>query len=33
MAFTRPKTTLRPGITIAMVKNPDGNIVEFVERG
>jgi len=33
IAFTRPKTTIRPGTTIAMVKNPDGNIVEFVERG
>ena len=33
MAFTRPKTTIRPGTTIAMVKDPDGNIVEFVERG
>jgi hypothetical protein len=25
--------TIRPGTTIAMVKDPDGNIVEFVERG
>ena len=33
IAFTRPKTTIRPGTTIAMVKDPDGNIVEFVERG
>ena len=31
--FTRPKTAIRPGTTIAMVKDPDGNIVEFVERG
>jgi len=31
--FTRPKTEVRPGTTIAMVKDPDGNIVEFVERG
>lgn len=30
--FTRKKTTIRPGTTIAMVKDPDGNIVEFVER-
>jgi hypothetical protein len=22
----------RPGVRIAMVKDPDGNIVEFVER-
>ena len=33
IAFTRPKTTIRPGTTIAMVQDPDGNIVEFVERG
>jgi len=33
VAFPRPKTTIRPGTTIAMVKDPDGNIVEFVERG
>lgn len=32
IAFTRPKTLIRPGTTIAMVKDPDGNIVEFVER-
>ena len=31
--FTRPKMEIRPGTTIAMVKDPDGNIVEFVERG
>lgn len=31
--FTRPKVEIRPGTTIAMVKDPDGNIVEFVERG
>ena len=30
--FTRPKMEIRPGTTIAMVKDPDGNIVEFVER-
>ena len=30
--FTRKKTQIRPGMTIAMVKDPDGNIVEFVER-
>jgi catechol 2,3-dioxygenase-like lactoylglutathione lyase family enzyme len=33
ITFTRPKTEIRPGTTIAMVKDPDGNIVEFVERG
>ena len=32
IAFTRPKTVIRPGTTIAMVQDPDGNIVEFVER-
>ncbi len=31
--FTRAKTEIAPGTTIAMVKDPDGNIVEFVERG
>ena len=30
--FTRAKTEIAPGTTIAMVKDPDGNIVEFVER-
>lgn len=30
--FTRRKMAIRPGTTIAMVKDPDGNIVEFVER-
>jgi len=30
--FTRKKMEIRPGTTIAMVKDPDGNIVEFVER-
>ena len=25
-------TFIRPGTTMAMVKDPDGNIVEFVER-
>ena len=32
IAFTRPKTTIRPGTTITMVQDSDGNIVEFVER-
>ena len=31
--FTLPETEIRPGVRIAMVKDPDGNIVEFVERG
>ncbi|MAT65857.1 MAG: hypothetical protein CMN57_09455 [Gammaproteobacteria bacterium] len=31
--FTIEKNELMPGITIAMVDDPDGNIVEFVQRG
>jgi catechol 2,3-dioxygenase-like lactoylglutathione lyase family enzyme len=31
--FTVPETEIRPGTKIAMVKDPDDNIVEFVERG
>ncbi|KAF0154109.1 MAG: hypothetical protein FD159_2679 [Syntrophaceae bacterium] len=30
--FTLPEKELRAGVRIAMVKDPDGNIVEFVER-
>lgn len=30
--FEIPEKELRPGVKIAMVKDPDGNIVEFVER-
>jgi catechol 2,3-dioxygenase-like lactoylglutathione lyase family enzyme len=30
--FALPETEIRPGVRIAMVKDPDGNIVEFVER-
>jgi catechol 2,3-dioxygenase-like lactoylglutathione lyase family enzyme len=30
--FTMPETQIRPGSRIAMVKDPDGNVVEFVER-
>ncbi len=30
--FTLPEKEIRPGMRIAMVKDPDGNIVEFVER-
>lgn len=33
IALTLPKTEIRPGTRIAMVKDPDGNIVEFVQRG
>ena len=30
--FALPETEIRPGVRVAMVKDPDGNIVEFVER-
>jgi catechol 2,3-dioxygenase-like lactoylglutathione lyase family enzyme len=30
--FTVPEREIRPGVRIAMVKDPDGNTVEFVER-
>jgi catechol 2,3-dioxygenase-like lactoylglutathione lyase family enzyme len=30
--FVVPEKEFRPGVHIAMVKDPDGNIVEFVER-
>ncbi len=30
--FTVPEMEIRPGVRIAMVKDPDGNVVEFVER-
>jgi len=30
--FFLPEKELGPGVRIAMVKDPDGNIVEFVER-
>ena len=30
--FVVPEKEIRPGVRIAMVKDPDGNIVEFVER-
>jgi catechol 2,3-dioxygenase-like lactoylglutathione lyase family enzyme len=30
--FFMPENEIRPGVRIAMVKDPDGNIVEFVER-
>jgi catechol 2,3-dioxygenase-like lactoylglutathione lyase family enzyme len=30
--FAVPEQEARPGVRIAMVKDPDGNIVEFVER-
>ncbi|MFC1858668.1 VOC family protein [Thermodesulfobacteriota bacterium] len=31
--FTVPETELFPGVKIAMIKDPDENILEFVERG
>ncbi len=30
--FSLPVKEIRPGVRIAMVKDPDGNVVEFVER-
>jgi catechol 2,3-dioxygenase-like lactoylglutathione lyase family enzyme len=30
--FVVAEKEARPGVRIAMVKDPDGNIVEFVER-
>jgi len=30
--FTVAEREIRPGVRMAMVKDPDGNIVEFVER-
>ena len=30
--FFRAETEVRPGLRMAMVKDPDGNIVEFVQR-
>jgi catechol 2,3-dioxygenase-like lactoylglutathione lyase family enzyme len=30
--FALTEREMRPGVRIAMVKDPDGNIVEFVER-
>jgi len=30
--FTVQETEVRPGVLIAMVKDPDANIVEFVQR-
>ena len=31
--FEVPEKEARPGVKIAMVRDPDGNIVEFVQRG
>jgi hypothetical protein len=30
--FSVPEKEIRTGVRIAMVKDPDGNVVEFVER-
>jgi catechol 2,3-dioxygenase-like lactoylglutathione lyase family enzyme len=30
--FDVEKTEFMPGVTIAMVRDPDGNVVEFVQR-
>ena len=32
VVFEVPEKELRPGVRIAMVRDPDGNVVEFVER-
>ncbi len=32
VAFEIEKQELMPGVTIAMVRDPDGNVVEFVQR-
>jgi len=32
VTFEMPKQQLMPGVTIAMVRDPDGNVVEFVQR-
>jgi catechol 2,3-dioxygenase-like lactoylglutathione lyase family enzyme len=32
VVFEVPEREARPGVKIAMVRDPDGNIVEFVER-
>jgi catechol 2,3-dioxygenase-like lactoylglutathione lyase family enzyme len=33
ITFEIPEKETRPGTKIAMVRDPDGNIVEFVQRG
>lgn len=30
--FTIPETEIRPGTRIAMIQDPEGNVLEFVER-
>ena len=32
VSFEIEKNEFMPGVTIAMVKDPDGNVVEFVQR-
>ncbi len=31
--FDVERNEFKPGVTIAMVRDPDGNVVEFVQRG
>ena len=33
LKFDVEKNEFMPGVTIAMVRDPDGNVVEFVQRG
>lgn len=33
LRFDIAKNEFMPGVTIAMVRDPDGNVVEFVQRG
>ena len=30
--FELPRKEIKPGVTLAMVRDPDGNVVEFVQR-
>lgn len=32
VTFEMPMQELRPGVKVAMVRDPDGNVVEFVQR-
>jgi catechol 2,3-dioxygenase-like lactoylglutathione lyase family enzyme len=32
LQFEQPKLELRPGVWIAMIKDPDGTIIEFVQK-
>ena len=33
VSFEVPLKELRPGVKIAMVRDPDGNVVEFLQKG